>query len=291
MASTLDALLDFTRPEFRCDPHPTWARIRALGPLHRVERGRLRFWILSHHDDVVWALRDPRMSVERPMWPRPVEDDGRVDPARLHPLARALRALSRVMLFRDPPDHTRLRGLVSRAFTPRRVEALRPRVAAQVDALLAAGRRAGGLDVVRDLAEPLPIGVVAELLGLPRDDHEELKRWSDDLAAMRDGSIAMQHLGAAVHSAAEVVEYLRGHLGERGGAPRGDLISALLAAKERDERLDDDALLGTALLVMEAGHETTTNAIGNGVLALATASTSVSAPASPASRRSSRSAP
>ncbi|RIL01503.1 MAG: hypothetical protein DCC71_17600 [Proteobacteria bacterium] len=207
-----DPLPDFAHPDFRRDPYPTYRAMRERTPVLRGERGAFRFSILTRHADVVAVLRDPRMSVDRPFQPRPPGDGDAVDPATLHPLARALRALSRIMLFRDPPDHTRLRGLVNKAFTPRMVESLRPRVAARVDELLAARLAAGELDVVRDLAEPLPILVIAELLGLPLSDCADLKRWSDPLAAMLDGSIAMQHLAPAVQAAGEVIEYLRGHL-------------------------------------------------------------------------------
>jgi hypothetical protein len=261
-----DALPDFTDPAFRRDPYPVYRALRERAPVLQGERGPFRFCFVSRHADVATVLRDPRMSVDRPFQPRPAADDG-VDPATLHPLARALRAMSRVMLFRDPPDHTRLRGLVGRAFTPRRVEALRPRIQALVDELLARPLADGGMDVVRDFAEPLPIRVIAELLGLPAEDRADLKRWSDSLAAMLDGSIAMQHLGGAVQSAVEVIEYLRGHLEAKRRAPEDDLLSAMLSLQERD-RLTDDEILGTTLVVMGAGHETTTNLLGNGVLAL-----------------------
>jgi hypothetical protein len=261
-------LLDFTLPAFRRDPYPRYRLLRETAPVARVERGPFRFVLLSRHADVVAVLRDPRMSVDRPFQPRPPAPDDGVDPATLHPLARALRALSRIMLFRDPPDHTRLRGLVNKAFTPRMVESLRPRIAALVDELLAPPLADGGCDLVRDLAEPLPILVIAELLGLPGSDRADLKRWSDDLAVMLDGSIALQHLGKAVQAAVSVIEYLRGHLARKRARPGDDLLSAMLAAQERDGGLSDDEILGTALIVMGAGHETTTNLIGNGVLAL-----------------------
>jgi len=259
---------DFTRPEFRRDPYSTYQRLREAAPLHCIEGGSFRFWVLTRHADVIAVLRDPRTSVDRAFQPKPPAVAAAVDPSALHPLARAMRAMSRIMLFRDPPDHTRLRGLVNKAFTPRMVEALRPRIEALVGQLLEPLRDGGRFDLVRDLAEPLPILVIAELLGLPVEDRKELKRWSDDLAVMLDGSIAMQHMGRAVQSASEVIAYLRDHLDERRAAPREDLLSAMLAATERDESLVDDEILGTALLVMGAGHETTTNLIGNGVLAL-----------------------
>jgi cytochrome P450 len=267
-ALPIEDLFDFTRPDFRRDPLPTYRRLRDEAPVCRVDRGPLHFTVLSRHADVVAVLRDPRMSVDRPFQPKPSPADDGVDPATLHPLARALRALSRIMLFRDPPDHTRLRALVNKAFTPRMVESLRPRIQALVDDLLAKPLADGGLDVVRDFAEPLPILVIAELLGLPAEDRASLKRWSDELAVMLDGSIAMQHIGRAVQSAVAVIDYLRGHLEAKRARPAGDLLSAMLAAQEQDEHLTDDEILGTALIVMGAGHETTTNLIGNGVLAL-----------------------
>lgn len=261
-------LFDFTRPAFRRDPYPTYRILREQMPIARVERGPIRFTVLTRHADVVAVLRDPRMSVDRPFQPKPVVGQGAVDPATLHPLARALHALSRVMLFRDPPDHTRLRGLVNKAFTPRMVESLRGRIQGLVDALLDRPLADGGFDLVHDFAEPLPILVIAELLGLPASDRAELKRWSDQLAVMLDGSIAAQHIGPAVQSAVEVIEYLRVHLEAKRAKPQDDLITAMLAAQERDEHLSDDEILGTALIVMGAGHETTTNLIGNGALAL-----------------------
>jgi cytochrome P450 len=214
------------------------------------------------------VLRDPRMSVERNLQFAPTPLAPGTDLESMHPLARALRVFSRVMLFRDPPDHTRLRGLVAKAFTPRMVEALRPRIAALVGELLAPLADGARFDVVEELAEPLPILVIAELLGLPASDRKDLKRWSDDLAVMLDGSIALQHLGKAAQSAVEVIAYLREQLAARRRAPREDLISAMLAARDSDEILDEEEILATTLLVMGAGHETTTNLIGNAALAL-----------------------
>jgi cytochrome P450 len=262
-----DDTLDFTRPEFRRDPVPTYHRLRESTPICSIERGAFRFTVLTRHADIAAVLRDPRMSVDRSFQPKPLADDG-VDPAQLHPLARALRALSRIMLFRDPPDHTRLRGLVNKAFTPRMVESLRPRIQSLVDDLLAKPLAGGAFDLMHDFAEPLPILVIAELLGLPASDRADLKRWSDDLAVMLDGSIAFQHLGKAVPSAVAVIDYLRRQLEEKRKSPGDDLLSAMLAAKGQDEHLSDDEILGTALIVMGAGHETTTNLVGNGVLAL-----------------------
>lgn len=266
-AALPERLFDFTRPAFRRDPYASYRALRESAPLHVREGDRGRFWVLHRHDDVSAVLRDPRMSVERIAQGTPPLAAG-VDPESMHPLARALRVFSRVMLFRDPPDHTRLRGLVGKAFTPRMVEALRPRIAALVDELLAPLAEGAAFDVVEELAEPLPLLVIAELLGLPASDRQDLKRWSDDLAVMLDGSIALAHLDQAVRSAVEVIAYLRDQLEARRRAPRADLLSAMLAARERAENLDDEEILATTLLVLGAGHETTTNLIGNAVLAL-----------------------
>src|SRR5690606_23753089 len=174
---------DFTRPAFRRDPYPTYRALRESTPLHCIETDRgTRFWVLTRHADVTAVLRDPRMSVERGFPPQPPPLAPGVAPETLHPVVRALRVVSRVMLFRDPPDHTRLRGLVGRAFTPRMVEALRPRITALVAELLAPLADGEPFDVVAQLAEPLPLLVIAELLGLPAEDRADLKRWSDDLA-------------------------------------------------------------------------------------------------------------
>lgn len=259
---------DFTHPAFRRDPYPTYRRLRESAPLHCLEGGPRRFWVLTRHADVMAVLRDPQMSVERDRRFAPAPLAPGTDPETLHPLQRAMRVFTRIMLFRDPPDHTRLRGLVGRAFTPRMVEALRPRISELVGSLLAPLADGADFDVVAELAEPLPILVIAELLGLPAGDRKDLKRWSDDLAALLDGSIALQHLGKAAQSAVEVLDYLRAHLAERRRAPREDLISAMLAARDRDQNLDEEEILATTLLVMGAGHETTTNLIGNATLAL-----------------------
>ena len=267
-ASQITDLLDFARPEFQRDPYPTYRALREAGPLHRVHSGGLRFWVVTRHADVLAVLRDPRVTVERMPGMQIGPNAPAVDPALDNPLARTLRMLARVMLFRDPPDHTRLRGLANKAFTPRMVEALRPRISALVEELLAPLADGATFDVVHELAEPLPILVIAELLGLPGEDRKELKVWSDDLAKLLDGSIAMQHIGRGIQSAIQVFDYLRGHLEERRRAPREDLLSAMIAARDRDENLTDDEILATALLVMGAGHETTTNLIGNATLAL-----------------------
>ena len=262
--------LDFTSPAFRADPYAAYRRLREEAPVYHAHESGREIWILSRYEDVATLLRDPRASVDRAFQPKPVPVDPNEDPASVHPLARALRVLSRVMLFRDPPDHTRLRGLVSKAFTPRVAEALRPRILKRVDELLDARANDGEMDLIHDFATPLPLLVIAELLGVPTEEYPSLKRWSDDLALMLDGTVAAGAIARAVPSAMEFIAFLREVVAARRRAPREDLLSGLLAAQAQAPGADltEDEILGTAVILLGAGHETTTNLIGNGMLAL-----------------------
>lgn len=194
--------------------------------------------------------------VDRPFQPRPTPLPPGLGPRRSIRWP-ALCAHAHTRLFRDPPDHTRLRGLVNKAFTPRVVERLRPRIEAVVEELLGACADDGGMDLI------------ADLLGIPLEDYKELKRWSDDLALMLDGSIAAPVAPRAVTSASEFVDYLRKVMAQRRAQPGDDLLSEMLAVQEKDDSLTEDEILGTSVLLLGAGHEATTNLIGNGGLALA----------------------
>jgi len=264
----VDALFDPFDEAFQADPYPTYARLREEAPVYlRIFQrpgAEIPVWILSRWEDCVNVLRDPRFSAHKQLDLLPEVDPG-VPKAELHPLVRVYQG---IMLFRDAPDHTRLRNLVNKAFTPRTVRRLRPRIESLVDGLLARGAHDGGLDLVADLAVPLPIIVIAELLGLPAEDYPRLKTWSDHAAMLLDGTLREEHLAVALPSFLELVEYLRGAVERRRVAPRDDLISALVSAQEAGDVLDDDEVLGTCALVLGAGHETTTNLIGNGMLAL-----------------------
>jgi cytochrome P450 len=243
-------------PEFLADPYPTYHRLRAEDPVHRSPLG---FWVLTRYDDVVAVLRDPRCAKE-PMIAAVAARLG-IPPGTI--------GLS--MLDRDPPDHTRLRGLASKAFTPRVVEALRPRIQQIVDDLLERVAPQGGMDLIEEFAYPLPVIVICEMLGVPVEDHERFKGWSLDLARGLDSvmlgpdSEVAQRSGQARHALAE---YFRELIAERRAAPRGDLLSALIAAEEAGDRLSENELLATCILLLVAGHETTVNLIGNGTMAL-----------------------
>ena len=176
--------------------------------------------------------------------------------------------LSKILLFTEGPDHTRLRGLVSKAFTPRSVERLRPRISALTEELLAPLRHAGQFDVIGDFAFPLPVRVICELLGVPSEDQDLFRLQTRDMAAVLNFDATAEQLGAAVGAGLELTAYLVPLFVERKHSPKDDLISALVAVEEAGDTLGADELLMTVILLLAAGHETTMNLIGNGLLAL-----------------------
>ncbi len=243
-------------PEFIADPYPTYHRLRAEDPVHHSPLG---FWVLTRYEDVVAALRDPRLVKE---------------PIAAFVAARfgaAMPAMGLSMLDRDPPDHTRLRGLVNKAFTPRVVEGLRPHIQKIVDGLLARVEGAGTMDLIEEFAYPLPVTVICQMLGVPVEDRERFKQWGLDIARGLDAILLPPDSDVARRSAAArraLAEYFRALIAERRAAPRGDMLSDLIAAEEAGDKLREDELLATCILLLVAGHETTVNLIGNGTLAL-----------------------
>ena len=170
----------------------------------------------------------------------------------------------------DPPDHTRLRGLVSKAFTPRVVEELRPRAQQIVDRLLDAAVARGELDVIADLAYPLPVTIISEMLGVPQEDHEIFQGWSREMARSLDPDFALPPdvVERRQKASEEFADYFRVLIAKRRTDLRDDLVSALIAAEDGGETLSESELLSTCILLLIAGHETTVNLIGNGMLAL-----------------------
>jgi cytochrome P450 len=258
-----EIVFDPASPEHWSDPYPTYARLREEDPVHLREGPGLRCWWLTRYQDVAAVLRDPRFSARRV--PSELSAPGAHERIR-----RLGELLSHMLLVHDPPDHTRLRGLVGKAFTPRVAERLRPRIESIVDGLLGAAlaRGTGRMDAIRDLATPLPVVVIAELLGVPTRDQMRFKRWSDDIAVVMDGTVRGAGLPRAAESAGELCEYLRAIFAARRRDPQGDLVSGLVAARDRGDSLSEEELVATCVLLLLAGHETTTNLIGNGLLAL-----------------------
>jgi cytochrome P450 len=246
------------------DPYPVYHRLRAEAPLHRRGAG-VTTWTLTRYDDVAAVLRDPRLSANRNQADRHVTRDAhRAAPVRSQ--SRALQQLDAAsMLTTDPPDHTRLRRLAHQAFTPRAIERLRARIQALADALLDAALPRGRLEIIADLAYPLPVTIIAEMLGVPPADRGRLRRWAAAFEAFLDrpNDIAQAYL-----TTTEFHDYLRTLIATRRVDPGDDLLSALVTAEEQGDMFSEEELLVMCTLLLNAGHVTTTNLIGNGVLAL-----------------------
>jgi pimeloyl-[acyl-carrier protein] synthase len=264
-AASGSAFNPLQNPALLANPYPFYAALRAANPVFRlpipVEVGA-GVWLLTRHAEVELVLRDKRFSVDRSR-----SDLARLFADRVPQLIAGGPGGLRTLLVMDAPDHTRVRGLVSKAFTPRRVAALGERVTRLVAELLDDALAKGSLDVIRDLGEPLPAIVIAELLGVPAEDHRSFKQWSTALIEALPQ--APTQGAAAIDEKAEVIlRYMRGAIADRRRAPGDDLISGMIEAQEERDALTDQELLSTSFLLLLAGHETTTNLIGNGTLAL-----------------------
>lgn len=257
--------VDWKDQTLLANPYPWYADSRRDAPVHhvRTESG-YEMWRCFRYDDILEMLRSSNSQTMG--FPPEIVDTFLDQPdSPLHALARVV---SSVMLIKNGKDHSRLRGLAAKALSPRMMEKLRPRIAVIVDELLTEIAPRGEMDLLADFGAPLPIIVIAELLGLPPEDRGNLKRWSDRMATVLDGTVRDQGLLEAAAAATELAEYLEGIFAARRKEPRDDLISALVSVHERDDRLSENELLATVVLIMGAGHETTTNLIGNGMLAL-----------------------
>ncbi len=241
-------------PEVRDDPYPTYHALREADPVHRSPF--MAMWIVTRYEDVALVLRDPRFLADRTQWEGFQQLEG-VDPTRS-------------LLSLDPPDHTRLRDLVGKAFSPRMVERLRPQAQAIVDDALAGPAERGGMELIEDLAYPLPVAVIAGMLGVPREDWPRFRAWSRVLVAGLDPLSIQQAGRIAEFTAAQnaIYDYLAEIVARRRREPAEDLISALIAVEERGDVLSERELVVMLVLLLVAGHETTVNLIGNGVLAL-----------------------
>jgi len=253
-------------PAWVADPYAVYARLRRENPVHRSPLG---FWVFTRHADCLAVLRDRRFS----------SDARNADAATFRQLratdvatagAEALLEEMAPFLFRDPPDHTRLRGLVQKAFTPRVVEGLRPRIAQVCDDLLDEALARGSCDLVADYAYPLPVQIIVDMLGVPVADHEQFRVWSHALARGLDPDFllppdaATERLGAIM----AFVQYFATLITERRRQPGDDLLSRLIAAEEQGDVLSQGELLATCILLLVAGHETTVNLISGGAQVL-----------------------
>ena len=249
-------------PGFTEDPYPQYAELCADNPVQRTPLG---IWALFRYDDAVRLLRDPSLSVED----RSVRGTNPRAELREQILGDRPQRGTHQILNLDPPDHTRIRRLVQQVFTPRTVEQLAPRVQTMVDdALDAVVARGGEMDVIGDLAFPLPFRVISEMLGMPASEETQLRDWAHTITLGLEPLLAIQHmdeiLEASDHITAHVLDAIawkRAHLAD-------DLLSALIAAEDSGDHLSPDELLDQVILLYIAGHETTVNLIGNGTYAL-----------------------
>ena len=244
-------------PEVHEDPYPFYHRLREEDPVHWNIPG---VWILTRHADAVRMLRDPRMSSDfrnSELYEMFVQMGGAQFDER-----------EPSMLFRDAPDHTRLRKLVSQAFSAKVIDEMRPFIQQTVDRLLddMAGR--DQVELIGDFAHPLPVVVICEMLGVPAQDVSLFAEWSDDLVHTLDPMVGPDVLAKASESEVAFDRYFEALIAERRKSPRDDLLTALIAAEEEGDRLSEEELLRTLILLLVAGHETTVNLISNGTLAL-----------------------
>ena len=241
-----------TDPDVIADPYPLLRELRETSPVHKT--GFSDFWVLTRYEDCRAALRDQRLGSPEP---------GEEAPSLLAS-SRARRPDGpRSLLFLNPPDHTRIRSLVSRAFTPRRVERLRPTVAAMTEELLDPVAEAGECDLIDALAFPLPANVISELVGIPASDRDWLRPLVSDLAATLEPTRQPGEQERAVASGAKMNEYLDDLIRCRRAEPADDLLSGLIAASDGEDRLSQQEVRVTVSLIYAAGFETTMNLIGN----------------------------
>jgi cytochrome P450 len=245
---TQDLQIDFTDPAFQNDPHPVYARMRRTGPVRRVKLpSGLHAWLVTRYDDGRRALADPRLS-------KSIQAVGAASsgqPSLTAPIARHMLAV-------DPPDHTRLRRLVSAAFTARRIESLRPRIEEITTELLDALEGEDEADLIDAFAFPLPIQVICELLGVPAADRDVFREWSNVIVA---GALAGDRLAPAIRELIGYIGTLLANRREHGG---DDLLAGLIQVSEEGDRLSAEELTSMVFLLLIAGHETTVNLIGNG---------------------------
>ena len=246
-------------PEFRKNPHPFYDRLRTEKPVHRTPLG---FVVLTRYEDVVNTLRNNDFS-------RDIEVNANLPESPTRKFRRE-NERSKSMLNLDPPDHTRLRRLVSKSFTPSAIEKLRPRIQQLVDDALANAKRTGHLELVEELAFPVPFQVISDLLAMPTERGEELREWSQIITATLEPTTGVEELEKGQQAIAKMRPYLEEIIQHRRRNMGDDMLSSLIAVEEQGEKLNNDELMSFVILLYIAGHETTVNLIGNSVHALLT---------------------
>jgi len=259
MIGQRERLWDPSDPAFRANPYPFYDRLRTEAPVYRVPGGPL---VISRYDDAVRVLRSNSFS-------RDVEANARIDESdEIAVRRRDRRGGAKTILNLDPPDHTRLRRLVSKAFTPNAVDRLRPRIETMVDAVLERAAARGEIELVDELAFPVPFQVISELLDMPTERADELRQWSQALTLALEPGATVDDFDTAEAAVLQLVPYLVDIIDHRRQSPGDDLLSRLLAVEDAGDTLRAAELIAFVVLLYVAGHETTVNLIGNGTLAL-----------------------
>jgi cytochrome P450 len=249
-------------PGFSADPYSQWTELRERSPVHETPLG---FWLLLRHADVLRIVRDSSTSVEERNAAPTLLDQ--MQEEAVGDLDRGDRG-QHAMLNLDPPDHTRLRRLVSKAFTPRAIQRLQPRIQQLVDEALDDAAERGEMELVGDLAFPLPFAVISEMLGMPEADSDQLREWSGTLVRTLEPIADPELMRAIVDAGQNIEAFTREVIDWKRANPSDDMLSALIAAEEEGDKLSDVELVAQVVLLYIAGHETTVNLIGNGTLAL-----------------------
>ncbi len=261
--NALDELLIST--DFLVDPYPILRRLREEDPVHWSDS--IGGWILTRYDDIMTTFKDTSHFSSEGRLAKAVAylpDESRAEFKTFEDHYR-----QKSLIHSDPPDHTRFRGLVTKAFNPRVVEAMRPRMQEIVNELLDAGLQAGRMDIIKDLAIPLPVTVLAEILGVPKSDIPLFKGWADDIIAFQGvNKPPVETLRRTQEAILEIRAYLGKLLKEKQHRPGEDLLSELAAAESEGDKLSETELVNTCITLLVAGHETTTSLIGNGLYLL-----------------------
>ncbi|MFC9931747.1 cytochrome P450 [Streptomyces sp. NPDC127190] len=257
-AAKAEILYNPRDPRMRSDPYPFYARLREAEPVHQTPFG---FWVVSGYDEAAQLLRDPRLTSEfhrdkkwaehRGGWESPVVTDTRM-----------------WMLMLDGGSHRRIRGLVNPVFNARSILDMRPRISQILEKVLADMGAGEGIDLIDALALPLPVTVICGLVGLPVEDRDQCRRWTEAIGHVVDPALDDATQQAMNTSVVEFRAYIAEHLAKRRSEPQDDILSRLMLAEVDGERLSDDEIIANVLLLFNAGHETTVNLIGNGTLAL-----------------------
>lgn len=247
------------------NPYPFYTQLREQGALAYYSWRGMDMWVVTGYEDAIAILKDPRFTLDgqRIEQPGSLQDALSKGQPRYVPLTGKQHLLNT-----DPPDHTRLRTLVSKAFTPRMIEQLRPRIQQITDELLDAVQNKGQMDLIADFAFPLPIIVILEMLGIPTTDRQQFRAWTQAVVQSQSAILEPGKEETGIAAERAFITYLKAFIAEKRIHPDDDLTSALVKAEEQGDALSEDELIAMIFLLITAGHETTVNLLGNGMLAL-----------------------